>query len=162
MFARKTYKAVRFLAFVIVMTGTYAGAPAQAQTVTETSGISFGSFALANNNAVHTLSFTWTESVTADPAYILFTNPQRGEYAISGFPALSPLSVTIQNATLTKDGLGAGEAFSITAYDRNAITTDGAGAATLYVGADLETSGSTSMYSDGSYSDTIDITVSFP
>lgn len=125
MFARKTYKAVRFLAFVVVMAGSYAGAPAQAQSVTETSGISFGSFALANNNAVHTLSFTWTESVTADPAYILFTNPQRGEYAISGFPALSPLSVTIQNATLTKDGLGGGEAFSITTYDRNAITTDG-------------------------------------
>lgn len=160
MFTGKTYKTALILS--LILAGALIDGSAQAQSVTETRGISFGTFALANNNAAHTLSFTWTESVTADPAYIVILPPQRGEYAISGFPALSPLSVTINNATLTKDGMGGGELFSITNYDRNAITTDGSGNATLFVGGDLETSGSTSMYTDGNYSDVIDITVEFP
>lgn len=139
-----------------------SGKASSAQTVTETTGLDFGVFALTNNNAVHTLSLTWLGGVTADPEFIVITNPTRGEYAISGFPALSPLSVVITNANLTKDDLGVGENFDVTTYDHNAVTTDAGGAATLFVGGDLDTSGSTTMYLDANHADQITITVSFP
>lgn len=150
--------ACTFIAFLCLITYNTA----LAQSITETTSISFGTFVLKDNNAVHTLSFTWTETVTPDPEFIIITNPSRGEYAITGFPASSPLSVSIQNADMTKDGLGVGEHFFITNYDHNAVTTDGSGAATLYIGGDLETSGSMAMYTDGNHTDTINITVSFP
>jgi hypothetical protein len=133
-----------------------------AQTVTETSGIDFGVFALTDNSGINSLAFTWNEIVTADPEFIIITSPSRGEYAVSGFPALVPLSVVITNGNLTAGGFGLGEDFDVLTYDTNPLTTDALGAATLFVGGTLDTNGSGTMYNDGGHSDQVTITVSFP
>lgn len=151
-----------FLALLLSTSLLAVNNTSYAQSITETTGIDFGVFALTNNAAVHTYSFTWEEVITADPEFIIITNPTRGEYAITGFPPLSPLSVSVTPASLTKNGLGAGEAFNITGYDNNAVVTSLAGAATLFLGADMDTSGSGTMYDDANHSDQMTVTVSFP
>lgn len=152
----------KIILFFVVMIGLIAaGETAQAQTITRVQALSFGTFALKNNAAAHTLRVSRTNVVTADSAFAIFTDPVRGEYALTGFPSSTPFTVSIPDTSLSLGG-GGGAAFDLILFTPGSgLTTDGAGAADLRFGATLQTSGMGSMYSDGNYSGTIDITINY-
>lgn len=134
--------------------------PVQAQTISRVQTIHFGTFAIKNNSAVHTLRVSRTNVVTADSAFALFTAPIRGEYDLAGFPSSTPFTVTISDATLNSGG--GGEPFYLSNFTPGTgLTTDGAGNAEVRFGATLATSGVGANYTDGTYSGTIDITIDY-
>ncbi len=131
-----------------------------AQTITPVDEFSFGSFAIKDNTARHMLRVSRTGGVTADPEFIIFSGPTPAEYNLSGFPAFTPLNVTIPDSTVTSGGGGAG--FTLESFTPTpSLTTDGSGNATLLIGASLYTSGNSALYVDGAFSGTIDITITY-
>ena len=136
-----------------------AASPTFAQTITRVQTLSFGTFALRNNNAPHALRVSRTNVVTADSEFAIFTDPTRGEYSLSSFPTNTPFTVFIPDTTLTSGG---GAQFDLGQFTPGSgLTTDGTGNADLRFGATLTTSGTGGNYTDGSYSGTIDITVNY-
>lgn len=131
---------------------------AMAQTITRVDALSFGSFALKNNNAAHQLTVSRVGGITKDAAYALITNPTPARYDLSGFPASTALSISIPDSTV-ESGI---HVFTLNNFTPTpGLSTDGAGDATLRFGATLTTSGNTVMYADGAYSGLIDITVNY-
>ncbi len=95
----------KIILFFMVTVGLLMLGPiAEAQTITRVQSLSFGMFALKNNNAVHALRVSRTNVVTADSAFAIFTDPVRGEYALSGFPNSTPFTVSIPDTSLTLGG----------------------------------------------------------
>lgn len=130
-------------------------------TITETQALSFGSFALRNNNGVYDLVISPTGGVTADPEFVVISNGQEAQFNVSAFPALTTLIITVSAANLT-DG-GGGEEFSLTNFQTSPATvvTTGAGTASFGLGTTLQTSGTTTVYTDGAYSGSATVSVNF-
>lgn len=139
--------------------------PAFAQeTMTEIHPLDFGLFSLRDNDAQHTLVVdAGDNSYTADPPFAVATPPQRGEYLLEGFAPGTDVTVDVADGGLTLNGAGGTQVFATISYTVSpaTVTTDGAGTATVYVGATLRTRGDAVMYPTGSYSDDIDITFSW-
>lgn len=128
--------------------------------VAETQALSFGTFAIQNNNGAYDLQITPTGSVNADPQFIVIAPGQEAQYAVAGFPASTALIITVAAADLTRGG---GDTFSLVNFQTSPATviTTGAGTATFGLGATLRTSGSTSMYTDDNYSGAATVSVNF-
>lgn len=151
----------RFCCLVVVLVAMW-GAPCFAQTITRVQPISFGMFVIKNNASAHNIQVSRTNSVTADSAFALFTNPVRGEYDLSGFPASTPFTVSFFATPITVGGSGTGEAFTLGSFTPGTgLSTDSSGDAQLRFGATLTTSGSGINYSNGSYQGELDITVNY-
>jgi hypothetical protein len=147
--------------FLVLLCGLGAP-PAEAQLITRVQPLSFGTFVLKNNSAAHTLRVSRTNAVTAAAAFALFTNPVRGEYDLSGFPASTPFTASFSATPITAGGLGAGESFSLgTFIPGSGLTTDASGNAQVRFGATLTTSGSGINYPDGAYEGELDITINY-
>jgi hypothetical protein len=130
---------------------------AYAQTITRVQPLSFGTFALKNNSAVHTLRVSRTNVVTSDPAFIVIVAPTRGEYNLAGFPASTAFTVSIPD-----ESFGAGATFTLDQFTPGVgLSFDSAGEANLRFGATLSTSGSGTMYTEGANDGTIDITINY-
>jgi hypothetical protein len=144
-----------------------------ADTMTQIHQLDFGTFALLNNAAAHTIVITPANGVTYDPAIISGSTPNRGEYtlALPGVPNMA-LTLGVTVVTLPNQGgmevnnssdlsLAANPLLTIDTFTTNNPSTDGSGNATLYIGATLHTSGTGSTYGNGTYNGTYDITVYF-
>lgn len=149
----------KFMNFLAILVFCVGANPAQAQTITRVQTLSFGTFALRDNNAPHALRVSRTNVVTADSEFALFTAPTRGEYSMSGFPTDTPFTVSIPDTALTSGGGGSFDLGQFT--PGSGLSTDSSGNADLRFGATLTTSGTGGNYTDGSYSGTIDITVNY-
>lgn len=137
--------------------------PAGAQTLTEDQVLSFGTFALKNNNAAHAFIVHRDGSTTADAAYIEILPAQEAIFSITGCPPNTNVTINIDNASMTLGGGGAGEAFTVDTYTLPPATqTDGAGDLTFDVGATMTSSGTGTMYTDGGHSDQFDVTIMCP
>lgn len=134
---------------------------AQAQTVTQIQPLSFGTFATSNNNGNYTITVNPGNGSVYDPRIIAETQAQRGEYLLQGQDPNRALDITVTNGSMTLNDFGVGDTISITNYTNNSPSTDGAGDATIYIGATLTTNGSGTQYPSGSYADNIDITVNY-
>lgn len=147
--------------FVVFTLGVGMGQSSIA-TITRVDAMDFGTFALKNNASQHNMSVSRTNIVTADSAYVRIIDPTRGEYALTDFPISTVLTFSIPDTTMSLNGSGVGEIFSLENFTPPpSVTTNGSGAATLLFGATLRTSGSGSMYPDGNYSGLVDITVNY-
>jgi hypothetical protein len=134
----------------------------QAQTVTPNVEMSFGEFAIKNNNSRHALQVAQNNSYSADSAYAVITPPNRAEWSLTSFPASTLITISIPDATLTFGNSGTGEYFTVENFAHPAtVTTDGSGSASFNFGATLYTSGSTAMYADGSFSGSSLVTLSW-
>ncbi|MDD9899563.1 MAG: DUF4402 domain-containing protein [Alphaproteobacteria bacterium] len=164
----------RFAAIILVLTAVhFPYGDACAQTMTEVQNLDFGTFGLRDNDAGHTIVVEPDGDVTYAPEIVPgMSVAQRGEYALTGFPANMLLTFGVASSTPPDDGgiivdngtslsTGSGEVFTVDTYTTNSPTTDGSGDATLYLGATLTTSGSTTMYGDGLHSGNVDITIYF-
>jgi hypothetical protein len=153
-------KVVYILAVMALI--SFYGKIAEAQDMAEIHSLNFGEFAMLDNNSVHTIVVTPGNIATYDPALIRGIQAQRGEYLLTGLPANEALGITLDNTVdLSHNGLGGGALFTIDTYTTNNPSTNGAGDATLYIGATLSTSGSGSGYIDGPYSGSVDLTINF-
>lgn len=139
-----------------------ASIPAYARAyLNDVVNLSFGSFALINNDTPQTIvvppagSAVFGVNVIEGP-----TPPVAGEYFLEDLTPNTLLDVTIADTTLSRFG-GGSPLFTITDFTTNTPTTDGNGDATLFVGATLTTSGSGAHYESGNYTGTMDITIIF-
>ncbi len=151
-----------FVAFIILCSFTLNSTIALA-TINETQAISFGSFALQNNDAQHDYRIHPDGTTTIDAEYLEITSAQEASYDVSGFPNNTPLIVTVVSSTLTLNGSGSGEAFTVVNFDTLPASpqTDGSGNETFALGTTLRSSGSTTMYPDGNYSANATVSVNF-
>ena len=130
--------------------------------MTEQHKLDFGTFALKDNNSPHTIVVTPGNGITYDPAFVVGVQAQRGVYSLSGLPHNEALGITIDNTVnLSLNGSGSGALLGIGTYTSNNPSTNGSGDATLYIGGTLTTSGSGSLYGNGDYSGSVDLTINF-
>jgi hypothetical protein len=121
--------------------------------------LSFGQFAVRNNDAVHTIIVETDNTVTVDPDLIAIIDAQRGEYLLEVLPPSSVIGIAATAGTLSD---GAGPTFSVTDYTFNdPVTTDGAGSVMLYLGATLSTDGTGNYYDTGNYTGSIEISLTY-
>ncbi|MFL0798270.1 MAG: DUF4402 domain-containing protein [Cellvibrionaceae bacterium] len=126
--------------------------------MTETQPLSFGEFALGGSQASSiTVPYTGSTPTYSGDAYPIEL-AQPGIFALTNFPASTPLMINIPNFNLSR---GAGKQFLITNITYPTIITDGSGNATLRVGAELATDGDSSGYFDTGYNGSLNITISY-
>ena len=127
--------------------------------ITEEQPLSFGSFAIAKNDAVSTLMVPHVGGIPI-ATYKLFplTRAQPGRYRLTAYPAFTPLMINITNFQLS---LGASPLLYVEDFTFDPVNTDAAGTALLKIGATLKTTGLGGSYGDGAYSGTLNITVSW-
>lgn len=132
-----------------------------AQTITENQPLRFGQLSLTDNSAPRKIILNSAGGYTADPQYILFTDPQLGNVTVSGFDPSVTLSVGVSTATLT--GASAANFTVIDTFTNpTIITTDGAGSATFDVGATLQSDGSGTVHADDTFDGIYSINVVAP
>ena len=136
----------------------YASQTAQAQTITENQPLRFGTIMLTDNNAPRQIQLLSNGNYNADPQIVFFTDPQLGNFTVTGYPPLKILNVTINLVDLTNGGT---PVFSLSNSFTNPalIVTNLSGSATFDVGATLSSDGSGSGFTDGSYDGVYSITV---
>jgi hypothetical protein len=131
------------------------------ETMTVEEPFNFGLFSLQDNDTPHTLIVSATDnSFTPDPAFVVATPPQRGEYFLEGFVPGTEINVTVADGGLTLNGGGGTEVFATIDYTvfPTPVIANGSGEATVFIGATLRTLGDGMLYNTGSYSDDLDIT----
>lgn len=131
-----------------------------AQNVNVTRELTFGKFAMQDNDAAYDIVIQPDGSVIADPQYIFFSDPVTGEVEATGYSASTQLIINITNDNV--DPIGAtGPSFTADTFFTipDPVTTDGGGNATFEVGGTLTSSGSGTRYSDDDFQGNITITV---
>ena len=144
---------------------------ARAQEMTEIHHLDFGEFGLGDNTHPATIVIPPDDSgdATYSDGIVPGTRPARsGEYDLTGLPhniilhtgvdmPIAPEGgVVVDNSSnLSKPGE---PSFTVDHFTTNSPETDNSGEATLFIGATLTTSGNGSLYHDGDYDGTLDVT----
>ena len=150
----------------------FYGTPAKAQVMTEVQALNFGTFAIIDNSAPHTIIISPNNVAAYDPSIVSGIEAERGHYTLTGMPTDVTFTLGVSISNPPTDGglmldnqtsvtLGGSEPFlllNFTVNTANEMVTDSGGNATLYIGATLRTTGSGSIYTDGTYNGTYDIT----
>lgn len=147
--------------FIFLLMLLLTASTAHAQTITETNPFNVGTIAITDNNAPRSLTVTRGGAVLADSQILLMgAAPSPAQYALSGFPASTALTIAITDTTLSS-GLSP-ETFSLDNYEYTVNPgTDASGNYTMDIGYRLRTNGSGNMYADASYTGTLMITVNY-
>ena len=142
------------LLLLLLFVGNYANA-----AITEVQPLKFGTFALVTNNVVSTLkiSDSGANPIASIKLYPLVFG-QAGHYQLTGYPAWTPLIITIADYQIVK---GASEPMTIGSFVHDPVITDGSGEATLKLGATLSTSGTNVVYGDALSSGTMNIVITW-
>ena len=127
--------------------------------VTEEQPISFGSFAIAANDAQSSIIIS-KNGGTPSYSYKIYplVHGQPGQYQLSAYPAFTPLVININDFVLQRTGA---PNLLVEDFTHDPIITDGSGQATLNLGASLKTTGLGGSYGDGNYTGTMNITISW-
>ena len=127
--------------------------------MTEVQELKFGNYAITGNDrgSVLIVPYTGAAPWATNKIYIISAG-QAGHYQLSGFPANTPLNITIPDFFLT---LPESESFKIGQFTHENLITDSSGNAFLKLGATLYTSGNGNPYDDGSYFGNMVITIDF-
>jgi hypothetical protein len=155
--------------FIILMFFAMAASTVcRAAEITEVQSIDFGTFALWDNAAPRTIVIQPDGTSVYSSGIVPDVRAKRGEYLLADLPPNMSftLGVTVPNPPsdggVTIDnssGLSAaGGTFTVTQFTTNALSTDGAGSAILYIGATLTSSATGMYYQDGPYTGTVELT----
>ena len=140
-------------------------APAFAQlTVTEIQDLQFGELITRNPSAVGEVIVGADGSFSNNSDILVVTLGQRSRWSVSGAPLNTAFTVTIDsNTAVTRTLGGATGDFTIDNFTifPVALTSDGAGNSSFFVGARARTAGGGQAYLDGAYNGTYDFTVQF-
>ncbi len=153
---RKWYLIIAGVFFLPLQAGAY--------TVTEIQAMEFGELITRNLAAVGEVVVGADGSFSNNANIIVTTLGQRARYSITGAPASTAFTFTLDantNVTRTLGG-GTGE-FTVDNFTTHpaVLTSDGGGNATLFIGARIQTAGGGQVYLDGAYDGTYDFTVEF-
>lgn len=149
------------------------GAPVMAQTITEIHELSFGTFAVRDNDSMAAIIVTPDNDTFADPQIAMAADGQRAEYVLSGLPPNVSFFLGVDVPVPPSEGGliidmptpatgSSGPAFELsdlTIADGGVMQSDGAGDATLYIGGTLRTSGTGQSYDGGNYNGQYGITI---
>ncbi len=150
-------------------------------TLTNTTDLDFGTIAAVRRGggggaiATHTLGADSANDVTianvggaTDDFLVDITSGDRATYTVAGAIPSQALVIQLPTTDLTLTcGVctGGNPTFVVNTFVDDggdlAVTTDGSGDATIFVGAVLNTVAGTALYEDGTYSNTYDIIVSY-
>lgn len=121
--------------------------------IEEQQRLNFGTLAIASNASVSRLTYPRSgNGITIDGQFVLIARGTPGLYRFSGFPAYTPLGVSLNTTTLTAGSNGTVEPLSVDSYNFTEITTNALGEAELSLGASIETTGTGTSYVDAIYS----------
>lgn len=151
------YALLLFLSAVINIDALHA------ESITEEQPLSFGKFAITDNNIVSTMTIPYTGLPPSITGNIIPIEPGlAGHYRLGGFPAYVLFAITVTSSNLTKGGTGLPEGFVLDNYSHHpALTANADGEALLKLGARLNSTGSGTGYVDAPYSGIITITVNW-
>jgi hypothetical protein len=130
--------------------------------IEEQQPLNFGTLAIASNSPVSRFTYPRTgTNINIEGQFALIASGSPGLYRFTGFPAYTPLSVSLNNTTLTPSGGGFFEPLTVDNYDFAELTTDAQGEAELSLGARLNTTGNGISYVDAPYSSTTVLRVDY-
>ena len=149
--------------FIIFICLSWVGVTknAMAQSMSITQGLDFGEAVVIDNDSVHSITVTSGGVVSADPEFLIITNPQPAIVQVTGgTPGQAISSVVV---TVSTNPNAAGQNFTLdnftTTYPSN---LDGAGEALIYVGGRMNTSGAMTNYNaNTTFNGDLDITINF-
>ncbi len=149
-----------FLFFIFLLLANISAVYA---VITETQSMSFGTFALRNNNAQYNLTINPDGSQIADAQFAIISNGREAAFNVSGFPPSTTLIITVVSDDLTLGGGGIGEGFPVANFKHlpTTVVTDAIGNASFTLGATMTTSGTSNVYADGNYSGNAIVSVNF-
>lgn len=120
-----------------------------AQTISTTQALAFGEAVLMDNTAAREIIVDQDGSFTSDPEYTLITTPVPGIYQLTGdaaFRAISSVTVVVDQEMIGPGGFQ----FTLDNFDiDHPVQTNGAGEATIRVGARMRSSGLGGLYPGG-------------
>ncbi len=134
--------------------------PVQAQVVvTPTQILSFGTIAIQNLTDNVNVRIRNNGTFTTNANTYIISDPQRGEYLLTGGPASSTYTVTTP-ATVTLTGPGGIFTVDNFRVRPNTLVTNGAGEDNFRIAGRLRSVSGT-VFGDGLYNDTFNITINF-
>ena len=147
-------RALAFLSVLCMSSAAYA-------VITEVQPLSFGTFAMRNNDAAYNYLVLPNGTTSINPNYLPFVDGQRGEFDLTSFPPNTNLMIGITFTDL-ESGHG-GEDFTVSTPQilPGTTTTDGAGSLTIFVGATMTSSGTSTTYFNGTFNSTMTIMVNW-
>lgn len=145
---------------LIVLGGGGRDAAAQA-TITTVTPLDFGTIVILDYFAVGRVTVFPSGLYSYNSNVLLHTPPQRGEYLVSGAPANTFYSITINPTTASLTGPGGPFTLDTLAITPAILVTNAAGEQTIFLSGRLQTLGGGTSYGDGSYSSTILLTMNF-
>lgn len=151
---------IRF-AFLVLL-ACFVAPAAPAQTISEDVPLSFGEIAIRSFSSVARVTILPSGGVTTNTNVYLLTNPQRGEYSVSGAPADTAYSIVLPPSVLLV-GPG-GVTFlldDLAATPGPPYVTDSGGNDSFFLSGSIESLGGGTPYLDGSYQTTLPITLVF-
>ncbi len=148
--------ATGLLFFFFFLCGT-----AQAQTITETQQLDFGTIVVLDINNVSQVTVNSNGSSSNNGFTYIVDVPQRGEYDITGGPANSAYTLTFPPSITLIGPCGGFTIDNFETVASGALMTDGVGYDTFFLGARARSAGTGVGYPDGNYANTLDITVVF-
>lgn len=144
-------------------------APAQEMTVVD--HLSFGTFAVADNSISQAIVVTPDNDTFPDTGIAVGQPGQRGVYEFTGLPPNVAFYVGVDVPNPPSEGgividdsafLTNGRSFTVDSFalgNGGVLQSDGAGDATMLLGATLHTSGDGTPYSGGTYAGQVSFTI---
>lgn len=133
---------------------------AEAQTITETQPLSFGSIAIVSHGAIGRVTISPSGTYSYNSNVFLHTPPQLGQYAVTGGPPNAAYTVTLPpSVNIT----GPGGPFTLDNLEVRPLIliTNAAGEDTFSISGRLQTLGGGTPYADGVYSTLFPVTINF-
>ncbi len=174
-------KSMKMTGYIVgMMTGVAALVCAElpvayAQQISENRPLNFGTFAVARNDTVQSITVTPENDTYADTGIAVGMPGERGYYTLSDMPAnvsfflgvdtSNPPSeggIVLDNASQATTGSGASFVLdNLTIANGGVLQTDSQGDAVLYIGGTLRTTGTGQKYTGGVYSGTYTLTIHY-
>ena len=137
-----------------------------APLIEEQRSLDFGTLAIVSNASISRYTYPASGSdATIEGQFVLISSGAPGSYLLTGFPASTQLTISVDSAILATDTTGVSEPLDVDDYEFPGalpeVTTDTAGEAELSLGARLSTTGSGVNYVDASYDSTTILRVDY-
>ena len=133
----------------------------KAQAIVENQALTFGKIVMSDLNTASTVTVNPAGSFTVDPTTYIMEDPENGDYDLVGGPPNTAYTLTFPPAVgLVGPGVSNFTVDNFTILPAS-LTTDSSGDVGFRLGARIRSSGSGLPYSDGNYSGTININISY-
>lgn len=146
---------------LLILIGFYP-VKSNAQTINEDRPFTYGTLVITDNSAVHTMRIRRNGNINPiDPELIQIGSADSARYDFLGFAPNTNPTYSFTPTTLTGPG---GNFFTLTNFELpNNMTTNGAGNRNnRRAGSRINTSGNGLPYTDGLYTGTVLLTITYP